>query len=126
MWPRTRFFAPVENGTHMPFGAGWRGIATGEITLMCKIWTLKIAGKSAFEMPRAGVPRSVVMNHMIHPHAQFGVCLRLLDVPVPCADGPSADGKPGFGVWKKSGRPPKACPSHHFPVFITMSILPLK
>lgn len=75
----------------MPFGAGWRGIATGEITLMCKIWTLKIAGKSVFEMPRVGVPRSVVMNHMIHPHAQFGVCLRLLDVPVPCADGPSAD-----------------------------------
>lgn len=126
MWPGTRFVAPVENGTHMHFGAGWRGIATGEITLMCKIWTLKIARKSAFEMPRADVPRSVVMNHMIHPHAQFGVCLRLLDVPVPCADGPSADDKPGFGVWEKSGRPPKACPSHHFPVFITMSILPLK
>ena len=76
--------------------------------------------------PRAGVPRSVVMNHMIHHHAQFGGYLRLLDVPVPGADGPSTDGTPGFGVWKKSGRPAKTCPSHHFPVFITMSILPLK
>ncbi len=126
MWPGTRFAAPVENGTHMPFGAGWRGIATGEITSMCKTWTLKIARKSPFEMPRAGVPRNVVMNPMIHHHAQFGVNLRLLDVPVPGAHGPSTECKLGFGVWKKSGRPPKACPSHHFPVFITMSILPLK
>ncbi len=65
---------------------------------MFKTWTLKVAGKSVFEMPRIGVLRSMVMNHMIHHRAQFGVYLRMLDVPVPGAYGPSADEQPGFGA----------------------------
>ena len=65
---------------------------------MFKLWTLKVDGKSAFEMPRIGVLRSMVMNHMIHHRAQCGVYLRLLDVPVPGAYGPSADEKASFGA----------------------------
>ena len=63
---------------------------------MFKIWTLKIAGKSVFEMPRAGCLRSMVMNHMIHHRGQLGVFLRLLEIPVPGAYGPSADDKTAF------------------------------
>jgi uncharacterized damage-inducible protein DinB len=73
-------------------------LATTSDEEMFKTWTLKVAGKTAFEMPRIGVLRSMVMNHMIHHRAQFGVYLRLLDVPVPGAYGPSADDKPGFGA----------------------------
>lgn len=65
---------------------------------MFKIWTLKIAGKSVFEMPRIGVLSRIVMNHMIHHRAPFGVYLRPLDVPVTGAYGPSADDKTGFGA----------------------------
>ena len=65
---------------------------------MFKIWTLTSGGKAVFEMPRIGVLRNMVMNHMIHHRAQFGVYLRLLDIPVPGAYGPSADDKTGFGA----------------------------
>ena len=64
---------------------------------MFKTWTLKVGGNPVFEMPRIGVLRTMVLNHLIHHRAQFGVYLRLLDVPVPGAYGPSADEKPGFG-----------------------------
>ncbi len=64
---------------------------------MFKNWTLESGGKALFEMPRIGVLRTMVINHMIHHRAQFGVYLRLLDIPIPGAYGPSADEKPGFG-----------------------------
>lgn len=54
-------------------------------------WTLKKGGADVFTMPRAGVLRTFVMNHLIHHRAQLGVYLRLLDVPVPSLYGPSAD-----------------------------------
>jgi uncharacterized damage-inducible protein DinB len=54
-------------------------------------WTLLNGGKTVFTMPRVGVLRSMIMNHMIHHRAQLGVYLRLNDVPVPSIYGPSAD-----------------------------------
>jgi len=54
-------------------------------------WSLLHGGKTIFTLPRAGVMRGFVMNHMIHHRAQLGVYLRLLDVPVPSIYGPSAD-----------------------------------
>lgn len=54
-------------------------------------WTLKKGGTSLRSMPRAGVMRSMVINHMIHHRAQLGVYLRLLDVAVPGTYGPTAD-----------------------------------
>ena len=56
-----------------------------------KMWTLLQGGTTLFAMPRAGVLRGMVMNHMIHHRAQLGVYLRLNDVPVPGFYGPSAD-----------------------------------
>ena len=54
-------------------------------------WTLRMGEKKIFTIPRAGVMRGFVMNHLIHHRAQLGVYLRLLDVPVPSIYGPSAD-----------------------------------
>jgi uncharacterized damage-inducible protein DinB len=54
-------------------------------------WSLLNGGKAVFTMPRVGVLRSMIMNHMIHHRAQLGVYLRLNDVPVPSIYGPSAD-----------------------------------
>jgi uncharacterized damage-inducible protein DinB len=50
-----------------------------------------MGGKTIFSMPRIAVIRGMVMNHIIHHRAQFGVYLRLNDVPVPAIYGPSAD-----------------------------------
>jgi len=54
-------------------------------------WALKNAGKTIFTMPRAGVFRSFIMNHVIHHRGQLSVYLRLCDVPLPSIYGPTAD-----------------------------------
>jgi uncharacterized damage-inducible protein DinB len=54
-------------------------------------WTLKNGGKEIFTMPKAGVMRNFVLNHMIHHRGQFVVYLRMLGVPVPSIYGPSGD-----------------------------------
>lgn len=101
-------------------------LATTSDEGMFKIWTLKIAGKAVFEMPRAGVLRSMVMNHMIHHRAQFGVYLRLLDVPVLDAYGPSAGDKTGFGAYKigqaAAGLPFPSFPGLHHDVDAALEI----
>jgi uncharacterized damage-inducible protein DinB len=56
-----------------------------------KTWTLKFGDRQIMSMPRTGVMRTVVMNHLIHHRAQLGVFLRLLDVKIPGMYGPSAD-----------------------------------
>jgi uncharacterized damage-inducible protein DinB len=58
---------------------------------MMKPWSLQSNGQTLFTLPKAGVLRSFVMNHMIHHRAQLGVYLRLNNVPVPALYGPSAD-----------------------------------
>jgi len=54
-------------------------------------WSLKAAGVAFFTMPRIGVIRTWVLNHMIHHRGQFTVYLRLNGVPLPQTYGPSAD-----------------------------------
>jgi uncharacterized damage-inducible protein DinB len=54
-------------------------------------WTLSVAGTPMFTMPRVGVMRTMIMNHVIHHRAQLTVYLRLTGVPVPALYGPSAD-----------------------------------
>jgi len=64
--------------------------AADDIQMMAP-WTLKAGGQALFTMPRVAVVRSFVMNHTIHHRAQLGVYLRLNDIPVPSAYGPTAD-----------------------------------
>lgn len=68
--------------------------ATDEALL--KPWTLKAGEQTIFTMPRIGVLRSTVMNHIIHHRGQFTIYLRLNNVPVPSIYGPSADEQTSF------------------------------
>ncbi len=54
-------------------------------------WTLKMAGKDLFTIPRVGCVRTWMMNHVVHHRGQLSVYLRLNDIPVPSMYGPSAD-----------------------------------
>jgi len=54
-------------------------------------WTLLNRGTTVFTMPRAGVLRSFVLNHLIHHRGQLSVYLRLNDVKLPPIYGPTAD-----------------------------------
>lgn len=54
-------------------------------------WTLLRGGHTVFTMPKAGVLRSFVFNHIIHHRGQLSVYLRLQNVPLPSIYGPSGD-----------------------------------
>jgi len=54
-------------------------------------WTMREGEKIYMTMPKAGVMRGFVLNHMVHHRGQLSVFMRLLDVPVPSIYGPSAD-----------------------------------
>jgi uncharacterized damage-inducible protein DinB len=54
-------------------------------------WTLKNGGHTLFTMPRVGVLRTFVFNHIVHHRGQLSVYLRLCDVPLPSMYGPTAD-----------------------------------
>ena len=57
-------------------------------------WKLVAAGEAYITMPRVAFYRNVMFNHLYHHRGQLGVYLRLLDVPVPWAYGPSGDEVP--------------------------------
>jgi uncharacterized damage-inducible protein DinB len=59
-------------------------------------WRATIQGREVMAMPRAGLLRSIMLNHWYHHRGQLSVYLRMLDVPIPVIYGPSADENP-FG-----------------------------
>ncbi len=59
-------------------------------------WVLSNDGVEIATMPKIGLARSLVMNHLYHHRGQLSVYLRLLDVPVPVCYGRTADVNP-FG-----------------------------
>jgi uncharacterized damage-inducible protein DinB len=58
------------------------------------MWSAKAGETTLMTMPKAGLVRSIVLNHWIHHRGQLSVYLRLLNVPVPSIYGPSADENP--------------------------------
>lgn len=58
---------------------------------MLEPWSLLVAGKVEFTMPKIAVLRSFVLSHLIHHRAQLGMYLRLNDIAHPSMYGPSAD-----------------------------------
>jgi len=54
-------------------------------------WRITKQGKVMVEMPRMGVIRTLLLNHLIHHRGQLSVYLRLKDVPLPSIYGPTAD-----------------------------------
>jgi uncharacterized damage-inducible protein DinB len=79
----TAFDEKVTSGT---------GILAGldESTLRAP-WRLKLLGKVRLERPKVEAFRDFTLSHMIHHRGQLSVYLRLLEVPVPGAYGPTAD-----------------------------------
>jgi uncharacterized damage-inducible protein DinB len=67
--------------------------ATDDAAMM-KNWSFNMGGKPIMTIPRIGVYRSILLNHLYHHRGQLTVYLRLLDVPVPSIYGPSADENP--------------------------------
>ncbi len=70
-------------------------IASASDGTFFELWTLKSGGETLFSVPKIGVVRRFVLNHLIHHRGQMTVYLRLLDVPVPQTFGPTAD-EPDF------------------------------
>ena len=66
-------------------------LASAEDSGMMAPWKLSMNGQTIFEMPRVGVLRGMIMNHVIHHRGQLSVYFRLAGVPVPGMYGPSAD-----------------------------------
>lgn len=57
-------------------------------------WRLKLREKEIFSKTRAGLLRSILLNHWYHHRGQLSVYLRLLDITVPAIYGRSADENP--------------------------------
>ena len=72
--------------------AQYLGSLTPEIAAAS--WRLTLRGSEVFTIPRAGVLRSLLLNHWYHHRGQLSVYLRLLDVPIPVIYGRSADENP--------------------------------
>ncbi len=54
-------------------------------------WSFSAGGREIVKGPREDMLRRMVLYHSAHHRAQLGVFLRLNDIPVPGAYGPSAD-----------------------------------
>ncbi len=55
-------------------------------------WSLTMGDRVLISMPRSDVVRQTI-SHLSHHRGQMTVYLRLLDIPVPCVYGPTADEK---------------------------------
>jgi uncharacterized damage-inducible protein DinB len=72
-----------------------RSILSGsDDAAMNEIWRMEAGGRELVAQPRGLFLRNVMLNHWYQHRGQFGVYLRLLDIPVPSSWGPSADEMP--------------------------------
>lgn len=71
-----------------------KALATMDDKAALGTWTLSYGDKTIASMPRLGIVRTLLLSHSIHHRGQLSVYLRLLDVPVPCVYGPTADENP--------------------------------
>ncbi len=71
--------------------AARRILASVPDAAMMQPWRFKVRGTLRFERQKAEVFRDFSLSHLIHHRGQLSVYLRLLNVAVPGAYGPSAD-----------------------------------
>ena len=65
-------------------------------------WRMVQGDKEVLAVPRAQFIRDIMLNHWYQHRGQFGVYLRILNVPVPASWGPSADEPAPFAQRAKS------------------------
>jgi uncharacterized damage-inducible protein DinB len=61
---------------------------------MMEEWSLSVNGDTKMALPRLGLLRAIMFNHLYHHRGQLLVYLRLLGEPVPAVYGVSADENP--------------------------------
>ena len=59
------------------------------------VWSLVAGDKVMLARPKGEMLRQT-LRHLVHHRGQLTVYLRLLDIPVPCTYGPTADDRGGF------------------------------
>ena len=72
-------------------GAARASIENASDEELLKTWTMIWGGQTIMALPRYRIIQSMVLNHSVHHRAQLGVYLRLNDIAIPGAYGPSAD-----------------------------------
>ncbi len=70
---------------------GMASLAKASDETLGKTWSLLAGGQPLFTLPKLGVIRTFVINHMIHHRAIMTVYMRLNEIPVPALYGPSGD-----------------------------------
>jgi uncharacterized damage-inducible protein DinB len=98
---QARFTQPMPNSMEEVYAALEQSIRDVELTLAEATdataqaeWHLMFGDKELQCTPRAGIWRSLMLNHWYHHRGQLSVYLRMLEVPVPSIYGPSADENP--------------------------------
>ncbi len=61
---------------------------------LAKEWSMSAGGVTKMALPRGGLLRAIMFNHLYHHRGQLLVYLRLLGEPVPAVYGNSADENP--------------------------------
>jgi uncharacterized damage-inducible protein DinB len=70
-------------------------LATLDDAKLDRTWSLVAGDKTILSNP-VGFTLRQTLRHLVHHRAQLTVYLRLLDIPVPCTYGPTADDRGGF------------------------------
>jgi len=76
--------------------AAREALASATDEQMMANWSLAKNGTVVMTMPRVGVMRSFVLNHIVHHRGQMSVYLRMTGAEVPSIYGPSADDPGGM------------------------------
>ena len=86
--------AALLDGLDRAADAGRAAFAATNEAALDEPWRLLIRGRPRWSKPREVVLRDFTFSHVAHHRGQFSVYLRLLELPVPGAYGPSADEVP--------------------------------
>ncbi|MDX2268834.1 MAG: DinB family protein [Bryobacter sp.] len=89
-------FRPANNGELLAFldertKEARAALEAASDTDMMTPWTIRNGENVFMTLPRVGMLRSMVFNHIVHHRGQLTVYMRILNVPVPALYGPSAD-----------------------------------
>ena len=92
--PQPATLAEIQNAFDSSVAAALEYFANAVDADCAATWRLLAGSKELMAVPRMGMLRSILFNHLYHHRGQLSVYLRLLDVKVPVIYGRSADESP--------------------------------